>query len=118
MAQQVGIVLVLVPGDEGVEALDDQADEGVNDVAGVASILEAVGDLLAEADEVVELAQDDESGVGGNAATVEVEANLSVAAEGESGLERALCTHGRSLPKQRFGLLTTLFRRSCRFPCL
>jgi len=60
-------------------------------------------------DERARLAEDalrpprDEAGVGGYLAALEIEADFSVLTEGEALLDRALCTHGRGLPKRRFG---------------
>ena len=67
--------------------------------------MRAGDEALGEADAVVQLAQRDQAGVGGDLTPLEIEAGFSVVAEGEIPLRGALCIQGRSLPKQRFGLL-------------
>jgi len=104
VAQQIGVVLVLIAGDDGVEALDEERSKFVFDVGGVPVIAKAFNDAVGEGDAVVELAEGQKARVGGYLAAVEVEADFPVLTEGEPLLDRALCTHGRSLAKRRFGL--------------
>jgi len=104
VAQQVGVVLILVAGDEGVETLDDQREDGVDDVSRMTVVSEAPHNAPTEADQVVELAEHAQARVGGDAASVKLHLEFFIVAEGEVLLDVALCTHGRSLPKRRYGL--------------
>jgi hypothetical protein len=116
VAQQCRVVLVLVAGDERVEALHYQHPQRVDHAQGTAVVLKAGDNAFGEANLVVELAKGDQACVGADRAAVELHLDLFVVAEGESLLDGALCVHGRSLPKRRYGLTTMPFRRSCRFP--
>ena len=106
MAQQVCVILVLIAGDQPVDALDDQHREAVGDLRGVAVVMKASGDAVAEADPVVELAQRQKTGVGTDPTRFRISVDFFVLAEGESRLGGALCTHGRSLQKWSYGDLT------------
>jgi len=105
VAQPVGVVLVFVPGDDSVQALDDELLDVVADVRGVAPVAQAAGDAVGETDALIELAQGDETGIGRDLATVKIQADLAIIAEGEGGLHGALCIHGRDLPERLYGAL-------------
>ena len=64
-AQGVVIVLVLVVGEDAVDALADHAQEGLLRQGGIAWVVERGGELLSEAKLLVALPDRDEPGVAG-----------------------------------------------------
>ncbi|NSW58605.1 MAG: transposase family protein [Armatimonadetes bacterium] len=53
----------------------------------------------------IELAQGDETGIGRDLATVKIQGNFSIIAEGEGGLHGARCIHGRAPRERLYGSL-------------
>ena len=109
MAQALGVVLIFLGGDDAVHSGDQKFAQTVAGVRRAAAVGEALDDALSEADAVVELAQADQSGVGGDLSAVGIEAESSVMSEGKVELSVALCVHGIGLPKCRCGLLPRHF---------
>jgi len=104
-AQALGVILIFAPADNAVQALDDELLEVVANVRGMAPVAQAAGDAVGETDALIELAQGDETGIGRDLATVKIQADLAIIAEGEGGLHGALCIHGRDLPERLYGSL-------------
>ncbi len=80
-------------------ALDDELGRVVDYIGAVAIIVEAITDVLGEADATVELAQGNQAGIRGNLASLEIHIDSVVMTEGECCLDVALCSHGGSLCK-------------------
>jgi hypothetical protein len=69
--QEGGIVAVFVAGDDLVETLAQEFDLGVKDQERMAGIREEAGEGIGELDLLVELADQQEAGIGDNGAAVE-----------------------------------------------
>ena len=64
-SERVVVVLVFVTGEDAEDAHTDHVDEGVVDEIGIAGIVEGLGELVGQADAMVELPQRQQSGVRG-----------------------------------------------------
>ena len=94
MTQPVGIVDVLVARGDLVETLADQRGDIVRDIPGIAGIGHAPDDVRAEAELLIELADEQEAGVGGEGAAGEIDDEFRL--ESEAKLAITLCSNRTS----------------------
>jgi hypothetical protein len=83
--EPVRVVEVVVASDSGEERLAQEGAEVVADIQARARIREEVGRATGEAERVVEFAQDQQSGVGGDRRAAEFEPQTGVEIEQKRG---------------------------------
>jgi hypothetical protein len=94
VTQPVGIVDVLVPGRDLIEALAKQRSDVVGDIPRVAGIRDAADDIGAEAQLLVELSDEQQAGVCRECAASKVDDEFWL--ESEPKLAITLCSHRTS----------------------
>ncbi len=81
-----GIVGIVVSCEAAVDGLAEQRDQVVSDVTAGTAFLKIVGGDGSKAQGIIQFSEGQQSGVGGDGSTTELEANFGVEVELERGL--------------------------------
>src|SRR2546430_772099 len=94
MAESIGIVDVLVPGDDLIQPLADERREVVGDVARISAVRDAADHISTEATLLIEFAHQHQARIRRERAAGEIDDEFRL--ESEAKLAITLCSHSTS----------------------
>ena len=119
MPQAVGIVDVLVPGDDLIQPLAHERVQVVRGVARVSRVGDSADHIAAEPESLIEFSNEQQAGIGGERAARKI--NDEFRLESEAKLRITVCSHRTSSVAHLRGLRhresTTTFSRAMAFLC-